>query len=92
MDIFRTSKRVDHATRHFALPPELTGLNTNHPHVPPVYVIQVQIPSEPPSSLFSSSTDGPGWTLVMFFKITDVSVIMMFTRIAKLSFILNLIL
>jgi hypothetical protein len=35
-------------------------------------VIQIQIPSEPPASFFSSSEDGPGWAVVMFFKITEV--------------------
>ena len=73
MDIFRTPQRVDHATQHFVLPPELIAIDTHHPHVPPVFIIQVQIPSEPPTSLFSSSTDGPGWMLVMFFNITEVS-------------------
>lgn len=75
MDIFRTPKRVDHAARYFELPNDLTSIDTNHPHVPPVFIIQVQIPSEPPTSLFSSASDGPGWILMMFFKITDVSVL-----------------
>jgi hypothetical protein len=36
-----------------------------------VFVVQIQIPSEPPPSIFSTVEDGPGWAIVMYFKITE---------------------
>ncbi len=69
---FSAKQRVDHAATRFQLP-DTSHINTNHPHVPPIFVVQIQIPSEPPTSFFSSSEDGPGWAVVMYFKITEVS-------------------
>lgn len=34
-------------------------------------MVQIQIPSEPPQSFFSNSEDGPGWAVVMYFRITE---------------------
>ena len=53
------------------LPPELVAIDTKHAAVPPVFVVQIQIPSEPPPSMFTTVEDGPGWAIVMYFKITD---------------------
>jgi hypothetical protein len=50
----------------------MNNIQTNNKYVPPIFVIQIQIPSEPPASFFSSSEDGPGWAVVMYFKITEV--------------------
>lgn len=47
-------------------------MNTGHEFVPPVFVVQIQIPSEPPASLFSTVEDGPGWSIVMYLRITEV--------------------
>ncbi len=49
-------------------------METYHPHVPPIIIVQIQIPSEPPPSMFTSVEDGPGWAILMFFKITKVTV------------------
>ena len=67
-----TNRRVDHASRFFSIPNELLEMDTNHPHVPPVYVVQIQIPSDPPASMFTTVEDGPGWAILMYFKITEV--------------------
>ena len=56
------------------MPAELLAVDTHHPFVPPVFVVQIQIPSEPPPSLFTTVEDGPGWAILMFFKITQVCV------------------
>ena len=72
-DCFATHKRVDHAATRFAIPAAELGRDSGHPHVPAVFVVQIQIPSEPPP-LFSSVTDGPGWSIVFYFRITEASV------------------
>ena len=41
--------------------------------VPPIFVIQIQIPSEPPTSLFTTVQDGPGWAIVMYYRVTEVT-------------------
>lgn len=69
-DIFCTKKRADHVAQRFQLP-DVSGIDTHHPHVPPLLIIQVQIPSEPPPSIFSSLEDGPGWALVTYYRITE---------------------
>ena len=51
---------------------DTSDIKTHHPHVPPIFVVQMQIPTEAPSSLFSSAEDGPGWAIIMYFKITEV--------------------
>lgn len=63
-------QRVDHAAERFQLP-DTSHIQTNNPHVPPIFVVQLQIPSDPPKSIFSSSDNGPGWALVMYYRITE---------------------
>jgi hypothetical protein len=61
---------MDHVAQKFQLP-DTSHIVTNHSHVPPIMIVQIQIPSEPPKSMFSSSDNGPGWALVMYFRITE---------------------
>lgn len=70
VDIFCTKQRLDHASQRFQLP-DTSHINTHHPHVPPIFVVQIQIPSEPPPSVFSSVEDGPGWAILIYFMITE---------------------
>jgi len=51
--------------------PDVSHIDTHHPHVPALFVVQVQIPSEQPT-LFAAVEDGPGWAIVMYFRITEV--------------------
>jgi len=69
-DIFSSAARVDHASTRFAIPEEYTNVNTRNKFVPPVFVVQIQIPAEEPS-IWNSVTDGPGWSICMFFRITE---------------------
>jgi hypothetical protein len=70
VDVFSAAKRVDHAASRFAIPEKWASIDTGHAFVPPVFVVQIQIPADPPS-FFSSADDGPGWSICMFFGITD---------------------
>jgi hypothetical protein len=71
-----TKLRADHCASRFQFLDPATGapinIDTHHPYVPPVFVIQIQIPSDPPSGFFSSAEDGPGWAILMYYKITEV--------------------
>jgi len=44
-------------------------------NVPSLFVINVQLPSEFPTSIFKEITDGPGWSLVYYFRWTDASLV-----------------
>jgi len=69
VDCFCTKNRLDHATQRFQLP-DTSDIDTHHPHVPPIFVVQIQIPAEPPPSLFSNVEDGPGWSILMYYRIS----------------------
>ena len=68
--------RADHCSPRFQLldPASKAPINvdTGHPFVPSVFVIQIQIPSDPPSGFFTSADDGPGWAIMMYYRITEV--------------------
>lgn len=68
VDIFHTLQPVDAIAEHFQLPSS-ASINTGHAHIPPLLIIQLQIPSAPPS-LFAASSDGPGWSIVTYHQIT----------------------
>ena len=72
VDIFSSEARIDHITEKVQMPPSaIEAINNNkHPHVPSIFVVQIQIPSEKPP-MFSTVEDGSGWSIVMYFKITQ---------------------
>eukprot|EP01032_Pedospumella_encystans_P015765 gene15765-18016_t len=77
VDVFCTKLRADHCSPRFQLldPASKAPINvdTGHPFVPSVFVIQIQIPSDPPSGFFTSADDGPGWAIMMYYRITEDS-------------------
>ncbi len=72
VDIFSSESRIDHITEKIQMPSTaMEAIESNkHPHVPSIFVVQVQIPSDKPP-MFSTVEDGPGWSIVMYFKITN---------------------
>jgi len=71
VDVFCTKLRVDAVASRMRLP-DTSDRDTHSPHIPPLFIVQIQIPSEPPP-LFGSVEDGPGWAIVMYFKISEDS-------------------
>ena len=55
-----------------SLPPAWSEMVTHDPKVPPLFIINFQIPSEFPTSFFTEITDGPGWSLVLYFRMSQV--------------------
>lgn len=68
VDTFCARKRIDHIAQHLSLP-DVSDVDTHNPHVPPILMIQLQLPSDAPP-LFGTVEDGPGWAIVMYFKIS----------------------
>ena len=69
VDTFCARKNVDHIAKLMALP-DMQNVNTNHSKVPPIMIVQMQLPTDSPP-LFGSVEDGPGWAVVFYFKITE---------------------
>eukprot|EP01038_Epipyxis_sp_PR26KG_P012175 gene12175-16305_t len=69
VDVFCTKRRIDNASERFQLP-DTSKINTYNKHVPPIFVIQIQMPSEPPP-MWTSVEDGPGWAILMYYRITE---------------------
>eukprot|EP01041_Mallomonas_annulata_P009257 gene9257-19216_t len=69
VDVFCTKLRVDYIASKIQLP-DASDIDTHNTFVPAIFVVQIQIPSEPPP-LFGSVEDGPGWAIVMYFKLTQ---------------------
>jgi hypothetical protein len=59
---------MDHVAQRVQLP-DVSHINTNHLHVPPIIVIQTQFPSEAPPSFWSE--DGACNTLAIYLQITE---------------------
>jgi hypothetical protein len=53
-------------------PPEWLNVNSGNPKIPPLFILNVQVPSDFSSSFFTEVTDGPGWSLVLYFKLRQV--------------------
>ena len=69
VDTFCARKRIDHIAQFLTLP-DVKNINTYNEFVPPILMIQLQLPSDSPP-LFGAVEDGPGWAIVMYFKITE---------------------
>ena len=69
VDTFCARKRIDHIAQFLTLP-DVQNLDTHSEFVPPILMIQLQLPSDSPP-LFKTVEDGPGWAIVMYFKITE---------------------
>ena len=64
--------RIDNIGSKMNFPSGWKEMVTHHPKVPPLFIINFQIPSEFPTSFFSEITDGPGWSLVLYFRMSQV--------------------
>ncbi len=69
LDVIQSPKRIDDIASKIDLPADWTCVPSNHPLVPPVLVINAQLPSSFDSSFFTEITDGDGWSLVHYFRI-----------------------
>eukprot|EP00595_Chromulina_sp_UTEXLB2642_P000839 CAMPEP_0196765826 /NCGR_PEP_ID=MMETSP1095-20130614/13828_1 /TAXON_ID=96789 ORGANISM="Chromulina nebulosa, Strain UTEXLB2642" /NCGR_SAMPLE_ID=MMETSP1095 /ASSEMBLY_ACC=CAM_ASM_000446 /LENGTH=230 /DNA_ID=CAMNT_0042124799 /DNA_START=137 /DNA_END=826 /DNA_ORIENTATION=- len=71
IDYVSCSNRIDNIGSKVILPDEWTNINTHHSFIPPVFIVNLQVPSQFPTSLFTEINDGPGWSLVYYFVMTN---------------------
>lgn len=67
ISLFSAKSREDHVARKFELP-DTSSINTHNKFVPPIFVIQIQIPTDPPASFFATSEDGEQLQLVILLQ------------------------
>ena len=70
--VFQCDKRVDCVGSKLNFPPSWKEMETNRSGVPPLFIVNFQIPSEYPTTIFKEITDGPGWSLVLYFRMSQV--------------------
>jgi len=68
VDFIGTDYKIDEISSEVALP-DTDSINTHDPNVPPIFVVNVQFPTEPPG--WTSVDDGPGIQVVIYFRIKD---------------------
>ena len=75
MDIYYSTERIENIASKVALPDEWTSMETNHPDVPPVFVVNGQVPEvslgSSVGSFFVDKSDGPGWNYVLYFRLSS---------------------
>lgn len=71
-----TTQRLDHVSTRFILP-DTSHIQTNNEYVPALFIVQLQLPKDPPPSLFTTTDDGPGWAIVVYFMITEVTLVIL---------------
>lgn len=71
VDCIQAGNKINDIASKLTIPKDWNDIETNHPHVPSLFVVNMQIPSSFESSLFGSITDGEGWSLVYYFRIKE---------------------
>jgi len=71
LDVFRSGAKIDNIGSKVVLPEEWTSLETNMAGVPPLFIVNCQMPEVTmlgSPSFFSEITDGPGWTIAIYYR------------------------
>ena len=75
MDVFYSSERIKDVGSKVKFPDEWTNIETNHPDVPPMFVVNGQLPEvsvgSTVGSLFVDKSDGPGWNYVIYYRLSE---------------------
>lgn len=71
VDLVSSKTRIDNFGSRVRFPRRWTDTLTGMQGVPPLFIVNVQLPSECIFSVFREVTDGPGYSLVFYFLMTD---------------------
>lgn len=73
-DFVKCKRRIDNFASQVTFPEEWSeGMGPNNSGLPSFFVVNSQLPSEFSSPMFGEVTDGDGWSLVQYFRLSDVS-------------------
>ena len=68
MEFIKCDKRIDNIASKVKIPDEWI-IETNNKLIPPLFIVNVQIPAENPVSIFQEVNDGTGYSLVYYFQL-----------------------
>ena len=71
IDVVKTPKRIDNFGSKVSLPAEWKSIRCNRPGVPPIFIVNFQMPSEFPTTIFKTITDGPGWSILFYLQMSQ---------------------
>mmetsp|Transcript_2493 Transcript_2493/g.3895 ORF Transcript_2493/g.3895 Transcript_2493/m.3895 type:complete len:470 (+) Transcript_2493:230-1639(+) len=70
-DFVRTPLRVTDMGKHLNIPKEWSeGIDTHHPDIPPLFIVNAQIPHNWKTHLFNEISDGPCYHLILVYRVT----------------------
>ena len=74
IDLYQSENRIVNVGNQVHIPDEWKDIETNHPNVPPVFIIACQMPDVSHAlsgitNFFVDKSEGPGTTVLMYFKI-----------------------
>lgn len=67
------SSRVDCFGSHVQIPEEWGKRDTHHSNIPPLFIVNAQLPRDFSSSFFKTVNDGPGWSIVLYFRVSEAT-------------------
>ena len=79
MDMFSSPAKIDDIASKISLPEHWTSgefAMTNSEIIPPLFIVNVQIPRDLSTnlmSIFDNITDGPGFSIVYYYRLTKVN-------------------
>ena len=78
LDLYRSDAKVDHIATHLNIPPEWLAMDSHQEGVPSLLVVNVQMPwitseNTSLSSFLTEVKDGPGWSAIFYFRMSQVS-------------------
>ena len=73
IDVIKTPKKIDNIGSKVTLPEEWKSIRCNRRGVPPIFIVNFQMPSEFPTTIFKSITDGPGWSIVFYLQMSQAT-------------------
>ena len=70
VDCVETDAKIDNIGSQMEIPEEWLDVESGCKGVPQLFIVNVQLPSEFPNTIFKEITDGPGYSLVLYYKMT----------------------
>lgn len=75
VDIVNASSKIDGFGHKVHIPDELKECERKLPKgIPIMFIVNCQVPSEFRTALFTEITDGPGWSIVFYYRLSDETI------------------